>query len=80
MWAWEWDEVQLSSTALNENEKMKCVGRSKYGIDTPPPQVKNLKAWLDSVSTGESPKNVGGCKRAAVRPRKVLFPKKTRND
>ena len=29
MWAWEWDEFQLSSTALNENEKMKCVGRSK---------------------------------------------------
>ena len=28
--------------------------------------MKSPKTWLDSVSIGESPKNVGGCKRPAV--------------
>ena len=51
--------------------------RAKQVGDRYPPQVKSLKTWLDSVSTGESSKNVGGCKRLAVRPRKVLLPKKT---
>ena len=63
---------------LNENGKQIVSGVASK--DRHPPQLKSLKTWLDSVSIGESPKNVGGCKRPAVRPQKVLLPKKTRNN
>ena len=66
---------------LNENGERIVLGVASRGYGgRHPPQVKSLKTWLDSVSIRESPKNVGGCKRPAVRPRKVLLTKKTQND
>ena len=34
--------------------------------------MKSLKTWLDSVSIGESTKNVGGCKNPSNNPIKQV--------
>ena len=64
--------------SLHETEKKKHnVCWAEQEGDRYPPQVKTLEWWLDSVSIGESPKNVERCKGPAVRSEKFCCPEKT---